>query len=116
MSAASSENLPGGIAAGDAHDTAARMAAGATQIQTVDRRAVLRRARQWTDKEELIEAHRGVVPVTAGHAEFGFDIEGRKQLGVSDQVANARRVAFKRRQDRVQAAGAIAVAIGAVVV
>ena len=69
------ENLPRGIAAGSAHHTAARMAAGPAQKQPGNRRLVLRRARQRTHHEELVEGEIRMMPVSAGDPKLLLDID-----------------------------------------
>src|SRR5262245_55548333 len=71
---------PRGVAPGEPHHPAARMAAGTTQEKARERCLILRRARYRPRHEELIERQLRVVPVPADDAELALDIARQQQL------------------------------------
>src|SRR3546814_1393758 len=73
------ENDACGIAPRRAADAAARMRAGAAQIQTRQRRAVITPARHRPETEQLMQRHRAMKDVAAGQRETSFEFERRQQ-------------------------------------
>ena len=94
------------IAAGAAHDAAARMAAGAAEIQTADRHRVLRRARDRPQHQELVERELAVMPVTARDAELALDVRRQQQLRCDHLGRRSRRVALEDAERALEKLGA----------
>ena len=78
------------------------MTACAAQEESPQRSAILRRARDRTDHEELIERQLHVMPVAAADAELRLDVLRREQLCRAYRVAESRRVSLEREQDSIQ--------------
>src|SRR3546814_11945108 len=85
-----------GIAPRRAADAAARMRAGAAQIQTRQRRAVITPARHRPETEQLMQRHRAMKDVAAGQRETSFEFERRQQLAMQDRCAEIWRVSVDR--------------------
>src|SRR3546814_13705347 len=85
-----------GIAPRRAADAAARMRAGAAQIQTRQRRAVITPARHRPETEQLMQRHRAMKDVAAGQRETPFAFERRQQLAMQDRCAEMWRVSVYR--------------------
>src|SRR3546814_3171277 len=81
-----------GIAPRRAADAAARMRAGAAQIQTRQRRAVITPARHRPETEQLMQRHRAMKDVAAGQRETSFEFERRQQLAMQDRCAEIWRI------------------------
>ena len=75
--------------AGQARDAAARVAAGAAQVQARDRRGIARRARDRAQHHELVQAEFAVVPVAAVHVEFLLQVRRGQQFRAGDLLADA---------------------------
>ena len=78
------EHFPRGIVTGKSRDAAARMRAGAADIETFDRRPISCPARNRTHEQQLIESHIGVVVMAFGKAEDFRQIEWGKHLRMKD--------------------------------
>ena len=65
------------IVAGSTGDAAARMRAGAAQVESIYRRAVLRPARNGAHEEKLIERQVTMKNISFGQAVSAFEIERR---------------------------------------
>src|SRR5277367_5281212 len=90
------QNLLGRVATGEPHHAAARVRAGAADIEAFDRGAVLRDAGHRADHEELVEGEVAMMPMAAGDAELPLDIDRGQQLTARDQAAQARGMALDR--------------------
>ena len=69
-----------------AHDAAAGMRGRSAHVQVLDRRAVLRPARDRTQEEKLLERKLALEDVAFGQAELAFEVERRDDLAVQDDV------------------------------
>src|SRR3546814_6737367 len=72
------------------------MRAGAAQIQTRQRRAVITPARHRPETEQLMQRHRAMKDVAAGQRETSFEFERRQQLAMQDRCAEIWRVSVDR--------------------
>src|SRR5258705_7389729 len=80
------------VATGGAHDATARMSRGAANIETANRRAVLRIARHRAVEQQLIERQLALENVALGQSDLGFELAWRAYLHMDDAVAEARRI------------------------
>src|ERR1700683_3605548 len=101
-----------GIAAGDAHDAAARVTAGAAQIQPVQWRAILGGTGHRSHDEELIKRQLGVMPVSAADAKLRLDVCRSEQLRGFDAGAQPGRAALERIEDQIGEARALVLPAG----
>src|SRR5207245_6170726 len=84
-----------------AHDAAAGVRLRAAHVEVLDRRAVLRPARDRTEEEELLERQLALEDVPFGEAELAVEIEGREHLTADDDLLQVRSVPCDRVDDRV---------------
>src|SRR5215471_3078552 len=70
------------------------MRAGAAEIKILDRRAIASPARNWSHKEDLVEAHFSVVNTPLAEAKGLLQIDGRQNLPVQDGIFETRCVAL----------------------
>src|SRR3954471_18841344 len=89
------------VVAGRARDAAARMGAGAAQVESLDRAAVVRMAEQRPGRPQLVERKRAVEDVAADEAEVALQVGGREGAVAEDAGAKARRVRFNDIEDAV---------------
>src|SRR5882724_8999459 len=80
------QNFAGGVVAGCAHHSAARMRAGAAHIKCADGSAVVCPAWNGTQEEKLAEAHFAVENISAGESVNFFEVERRENLSVTHQT------------------------------
>src|SRR5215472_398292 len=80
------EDFAGGVVAGCAHDTAARMSTRSAQIQSVDRSAVPGPAGYRSHKEQLVQCHVTMKDVAAGERVVAFHIQRRDHLAMNDGI------------------------------
>src|SRR2546426_2101530 len=92
------QDLARGVLARGAHDAAAGMRAGAAQVETADRRAVVRPARGRTEEEQLIGGHLAVEDVPLGETEDLLQIPRAEDLARDDRLLDVRGV-FRQRVD-----------------
>ena len=71
-------------------DKIARMRAGATQVESVERHRVLRRTADRARKQELIQCQFAVVPVPARDAKLLFDVDRGQHFGCVDALFKVR--------------------------
>src|SRR5579872_2616244 len=72
------------------------------QIQTANRRPVLRATRKRTHDEHLIETHFTVEDIAAGEREAAFKIERSKYLLLNDQRPESRRIFFNQIENAIR--------------
>src|ERR1700684_3311506 len=101
-----------GIAAGDAHDAAARVTAGAAQVQPPQWRAILGGTGHRSHDEELVERQRSAMPVSAADARLPLDVRRSQQLRGFDAGAQPGRAALERIDDQVREALALVLPAG----
>src|SRR5580692_11538819 len=80
------QNLQRSQASVRAHDAAARVSRRTTHVEILDRRAVLRPAGDWTQKEKLLQRKLALENVALAQSPFAFQIEWRNDLLVKDDV------------------------------
>src|SRR5262245_53186527 len=85
-----------GVRARAAGDAAARMRAGAAQIQPSDWRRVLRPAEHGPHRVELIERVLALEDVAAGEPVLPFEVQRSEHLASEDRARNSRRVLLER--------------------
>src|SRR5207249_10599346 len=78
------QDFVGGVPAGGAPDAAARMGAGAAQVQILERGAVIGEAGGRTEGEELVGRHRAMIDVPAAETEDRLEILRRADVAVDD--------------------------------
>src|SRR5688572_5146999 len=89
------DDLAGAVATVGAADAAARMGAGAAQVEAVDRRPVVGVAAHRAQREELVEGHVAVQGVPAGDAEQALEVDRAEHLALLDRVGEAGHVALE---------------------
>lgn len=89
-------DLAGGIMAGNAGDAAARMGAGATKIKPCDGHTVIGMAQHRTGREQLVETELTVKDVAVRKSEAPFQIQRRKNLARENRAAEVRCVSGNR--------------------
>src|SRR4051794_16393413 len=77
------------------------MGAGAAQVESLDRAAVVRMAEQRPGRPQLVERKRAVEDVAADEAEVALQVGGREGAVAEDAGAKARRVRFNDIEDAV---------------
>src|SRR5690606_2953807 len=78
------QDLAGGVVAGSPGDAASRVSAGAAEVETCNRHAVIGVAQHGTRREELIQRQLAVEDVAVDHAETPLKIERRQDLPGDD--------------------------------
>src|SRR4029077_1039523 len=88
------QDLAGRILAGAAGDAAAGMRAGAAEVQPLQRDSIAGVAEQRAPHEEMVEALLRVERVPAREPELPLQVDGREDLAMRHELADARRDAL----------------------
>src|SRR5690606_10356606 len=86
------QDLAGRVASRQAGDAAARVAAGAAQVQAAERTAVIALPQQRARAEHLVEAERAVEDVAAEQADAALQVERAQRLVAEHAAGEVRRV------------------------